>query len=258
MFVNVFQGIEEDLQSVQKKIEKEFVIKAGYIGSYAHLDFSPVNQSVRPALVILSSRLSGGDQEKTVALASIFQFIFMASQIMKGISESDSDYIRGDSDPRDGSQFPVLVGDYLYGKFFTFLCDAELLHLLKPLAEIICRIHEGGILRKKAVGQPLSSQAVRDVVSKETAELFSGCCRLGASLAGASRKEQDVLSKFGHNLGMGFGFLELGAAFEYTDDYFKSALNELSLLPESNEREIMARLVNSLREHGLPAWRMVV
>ena len=257
MLIDVLKGIEEDLRQVQKKVEKELNIKAGHIGAFARLESSAFNQTVRPALVILSSRLFGGEPGKTVALAGIIQFIFMASSIHEGIGENDSDYIRGDSDPRDGSQFPVLVGDYLYGKFFTALCNAGLIDLLRPLAEIICCIHEGGIMKKKALGQPLSSQAVRDAVSQETAALFSGCCRLGARLALAPQEKQEILGKFGLNLGLAYGLLEQGAAFEYIDGFFQSALGNLSLLPGTKDRETMVRLLRSLREHGLSACRMV-
>jgi geranylgeranyl pyrophosphate synthase len=258
MLINVYKGIEEDLRQVQQMVDNEMNIKAGYIGTFAHLECSTVNQTVRPALVILSSRLFGGDPVKTVALASIFQFIYLASNIHEGIGENDSDYIRGDSDPRDGSQFPVLVGDFLYGKFFKALCDADLIDLLHPLAEIICCIHEGGILKKKALGQPLSSHAVREAVLKETAELFSGCCRVGARLAGAPQGEQELLGKFGLNLGLAFGLLELGAAFEYIDGFFQSALSNLPpLRSDDKEREAMVRLLRNLREHGLPACQMV-
>ncbi|MCL6559114.1 MAG: polyprenyl synthetase family protein [Firmicutes bacterium] len=257
MLNNIVQPIEEQLLQVHNKIKKELVIKAGHVGTFAHLDFSSVNKTIRPALAILSSRLFGGNQKKTIALASVFQFIYMASRVHNGITESDSDYLRGDSDPRDGSQFPVLVGDYLYGKFFTLLCDAGIINLLQPVAEIICDIHEGGILKKKAAGQDHSSQSWREVVRKETAELFAGCCFLSARLAGAPEEQQEVMRHFGLNLGMAFGLMEKGVSFDTVEGYIEKAKKELAAMPDRPERGILRRMVNSLGEHGLPAVRMV-
>lgn len=256
--INIFKGIDKELLQVHNKITKEMVIKAGHIGNYSHLEFSHINQVIRPALVILSSRLFGGNQEKTISLASIMQFIYMAFQIHKGVGEKDSDYSRETgSDPRDGSQFPVLVGDYLYGKFFTFLCDASLTTLLSPLAEIICHINESGLLKKKVCGHTLSSPLMREVVQKETAELFAGCCRLGARLAGARPEEQEALGRFGLNLGMAFGLLEQEAAFEYSSSYLKSALSELFQLRDHPARDSLIGLALSFQKHGLPARQMV-
>ncbi|MCL6634272.1 MAG: polyprenyl synthetase family protein [Peptococcaceae bacterium] len=228
------------------------------MGSFAHLEFSFVNKTIRPALVILSSRIYGCDPWKATVLASVFQFIYMASSVHQGISENDSDYIRGDSDPRDGSQFPVLVGDYLYGKFFTFLCDAGIINLLHPLAEIICQIHEGGIIRKKIAGQSLSSQLYQEVVRKETAELFAGCCAMGARLTGAPEGDQKLLRRFGRNLGMAYGLLEEGAPPEYTASFLEAALENLLMLPDKPERTVLRQLVHSLSPSGLVARRMVI
>lgn len=258
MLSNILQPIEKELHSVHNLIKEQLTIKAGYVGSFAHLEFSYINKTIRPALVILSSRIYGCAPEKAAALASVFQFIYMAASVHEGIPESDSDYIRGDSDPRNGSQFPVLVGDYLYGKFFTFLCDADIINLLQPLAEIICLIHEGGILKKKVNGQSLSSQVFHEVVRKETAELFAGCCVLSARLAGAPVKAQELMERFGQNLGMAYGLLEQDSAKEYASVYLKEALNNLSLIPEKPERAVLEQLVHTISCHGLVARRMVI
>jgi len=258
MLSTILQPIEKELQTVHNLIKKQFIIKAGHVGSFAHLELSFLNKMIRPALVILTARIYGCDPKKTAALASVFQFIYLASKIHQEISENDSDYIRGDSDPRDGSQFPVLVGDYLYGKFFTFLCDAGIINLLQPLAEIICQIHEGGILRKKISGTGVTSQVFREVVSKETAGLFAGCCSLTARLAGAAEDDEKLLRNFGHNLGMACGFLENGAPVEYVSSYIDEAVVSLSLLPDKPERAVLEELALNLSGLGLPARRMVI
>jgi len=259
MLSHILEPIEKELYSVHKLIKEQLSIKAGYVGLFAHLELSYINKTIRPALVILSSRIYGCNPAKAVALASVFQFIYMASKVHEGIPENDSDYIRGDSDPRDGSQFPVLVGDYLYGKFFSFLCDADIINLLQPMAEIICQIHEGGILRKKVNGQNPSSQAFREVVRKETAELFAGCCALSARLAGAPEKDQELMGRFGQNLGMAYGLMEQDTpSKEYASVYLKEALNSLSLIPEKPERTVLEQLAHNLFGHGLSGRRMVI
>ncbi len=258
MLRSILKPVEKELNSVHGIIEEQLVIRGGHVGAFAHLEFSYMNKTIRPALVILPARIYGRNLEKVVPLACVFQFIFMASKIHEGISERDSDYIRGDSDPRDGSQFPVLVGDYLYGKFFSFLCSAGIIELLNPVAKIICQIHEGVILKKKIIGQSPTSLAFREVVRKETAGLFAGCCAFGARLAGAPEKDQELMRRFGQNLGMAYGLLQEGASLEYVTVYLKEALVNLSQIPDKSDKNILEQLVRNLSRNGLKSRRMVI
>lgn len=253
----IFKPVREDLELVQSIIKKEFIIKAGHIDTFAHLRFSYINENIRPALVLLSSRIYGGEAVKAAALASVIQFIYMASKVHRGVSEIDSDFIRGDSDPRDGSQFPVLVGDYLYGKFFTFLCDAELISLLEPLARIICDIQEGCISKKLLTGQS-STDDILEVVRKETSGLFAGCCSFGARLAGAEEKEQEIMWQFGRNLGMAYGIIEHGMYRHYAEHHIKEALGHLAGIPNHPDKTLLESIVGSLSLSFSPARRMVI
>ncbi|BAF59621.1 hypothetical protein PTH_1440 [Pelotomaculum thermopropionicum SI] len=256
MLADILEPIEAELRYVSDLIEGHLTIKAGYLGDFAHLEFSYTDKTVRPALVILSSRIYGLARQKTALLASVFQFIHMASKVHQGISENDSNLARVRKDPRNASQFPVLVGDYLYGKFFTLLCDAGMTGLLQPLAEIICQIHEGSILKKKLDGKSQNSHEFYEAVRKETAELFAGCCTLGARMAGAPDKDQDLLKQFGRSLGMVYGLLEQGIPVKYAAAYLEKALSSLALLPDTPERKLMEKMTDLLS--GRLPRRMVI
>ncbi|MFX4260600.1 polyprenyl synthetase family protein [Pelotomaculum propionicicum] len=258
MLREILKPIENELNIVNNTVEKEMFIRAGHIGTYAHLEFSYFDRVIRPALVILSSRIYGCAGEKTLSLACVFQFTHMASIVHKTIPEKDTDYIREDSDPRDGSQFPVLAGDYLYGKFFSYLHNAGMINFLGPVAEIICGIHEGGILKNKIKGKNPASEAYCEVVRKETAELFAGCAAMGARLAGASEYDQESMKLFGINIGMASGLMESGAAAKYTAAYLKEAAAVLRYVPDLAERAILEQIVNSISSHNISSRRMVI
>ena len=253
MLRNILKPIEKELLSVSNLIEKQLIIKSGNIRSLAHLEFSNLNKTIRPALVLLSARFYGRNPEEAVALACVIQFIYMASKVQSAISEKDSDHIRGNTDPRDGSQFPVLVGDYLYGKFFSFLCKDGKISFLGTLSELVCTIHEGSILKKKNEGQSL-----HEVIRKETAELFAVSCSLGASLAGASEQEQESMRRFGLNFGMAYGLLEQGDSANYVSSYFKEVLAQLANIPDRVEKTVFEQIVQRLSGSGLTVRRMVI
>jgi geranylgeranyl pyrophosphate synthase len=253
MLRNILKPIEKELLSVSNLIEKQLTIKPGNIRSLAHLEFSSLNKTIRPALVLLSARFYGLKPEEAVPLACVMQFIYMASKVQSAVSEKDSDHIRGNTDPREGSQFPVLVGDYLYGKFFSFLCKDGKISFLGTLSELVCTIHEGSILKKKNEG-PYPNEVIR----KETAELFAVSCMLGASLAGASEQEQESMRRFGLSFGMAYGLLERGDSASRVSSYFKEALEHLANLPDRVEKTVFERIVQRLSGPGLTVRRMVI
>lgn len=258
MLSHIIVQIERDLAWVNSLIKDHLKIKAGYLGSFANLKLTPINQNIRPALVILSSRIYGSVTEKTVILASVFQFIYMAANVQRGVSESDTETFGIPEDPSSGSQFPVLVGDYLYGKFFALLSEAGMLNLLSPIAEIICNVHEGGIAKQKLKLQGSPSKALHEAIHMETAELFAGCCYLGAQLAGAPAADQIAMKRFGKCLGMAYGFLEEGFKVDHVVPYLVEAKEALHLIPCRPERLWLEKLVCNLSGQEFAACRMVI
>lgn len=248
MIADILKPIEEELQVVRKLAEKHLLVKGIHIGKLAHLELPYHKKTIRPALVILSSRIYGFFGDKAITLACVFHFIHMVTSVHQCIPEKDTDYTKEDSDPRDGSQFPVLVGDYLYGKYFSLLYKSGMINFLGPLADIICQIHEGGILASGITVKNPASESFREIVRKETAELFAGCCVMGAVLAGASKKDQEIMRRFGMNFGMASGLLERGIAVRYADEYLKEAQTALQDLPERKEKAILEQLVHALAE----------
>jgi geranylgeranyl pyrophosphate synthase len=248
MIAGILKPIEEELQAVNKLAEKHLLIKGIQIGKFAHLEFPYYDKLIMPALVILSSRIYGCAGDKAITLACVFYFIHMATRVHQSIPEKDTDYTKEDSDPRDGSQFPVLVGDYLYGKYFSLLYKSDMINLLGPLADIICQIHEGGILASGITVKNPASESFLEVVRKENAELFAGCCAMGALLAGASKKDQEIMRRFGMNFGMVSGLLERGFALRYADGYLKKAQTALRDVPDRKEKAILEQLVHALAE----------
>lgn len=256
MLSGILLAIREELDLVEDLVSSQLNLKVGNAGSYVHLELSYPDRVIRPALVILSSRIYGYNPEKAVALASAFQFIYMASRVHQGVSEKDSDYIKGDSDPRDGSQFPVLIGDYLYGKFFCFIYNAGLTNFLSEIAETICHIHEGSIMKRRVNTQKVS--ILRGIVQKQTARLFSSCCHLGACLSGAPKKDRELMKRFGLNCGMAYGLMQIGVPAEKNTVYLEAALNSLAMIPNQPEKDILLNLVQYLSGSALSLRRMVI
>lgn len=255
---DLYAELKEELQSVHNMIRSQLTIKAGHVGDYAHLEFAPGEHFIRPALVLAVARLYNCMSARVLSLGAVVQFIFMASQIHSRIpetSESGADSL----DPRDGTQFPVLVGDYLYGKFFTTLCDANIVTYLGTLAEIIARIHEGGILnRTNPNAGKENPELFYEIIRLETAELMAGAARLAGDLAGAPEREQLYLYDFGFGLGMICGLTQKGIYDHRLINYSDKAMKALEKLPNHPERGMLEKLLRSLCSTEAASIRKVV
>ncbi len=249
--------IKEELGRVQVSMNRHFNIKAGYLGDFVHLELCHLNSILRPVLVILSAGMFGKITDKVISLAGVLQYIYLASSIHGGINEDETISKEDTGDPRDGCQFPVLVGDYFFGRFFTTLCDAGIVDYLRPLSEIICVINEGSVMRLRKADSAINPVFARELVRKETGEMLAGCCSLGARLNGAEKKSQEILKRFGMHLGIALGFMERENSLDQAAVYLGEALAELEKLPPGPSRKTLGELVELLHRREVPLKRLV-
>lgn len=245
----VLLPIGEELEKMQNILNRTFKIKAGNLADFVHLDSSSANNLFRPALVILSASLFTSPSGRVIYLAAIIQFIYMAFQVHKSVAEDESRFA-GTDDHRNGYQFPVLVGDYLYSRFFAGLCDAGLLKYLRPLSELICEFNEGNILRfKRGKKEQVAPAALLEkIIEKESAVFVAASCQMGGELGGAREPDLKHLYHFGFNLGMSLGFFEEQAGLDEASPYLQKALSYLAPLPPGINRDTMEQMVCLLQK----------
>lgn len=215
--------LQSDLELVDIRIEREFKLKSGSIPELVPLELEDPDYHLRPFLLLAAARSYGKAEEKGIMVASVIQFIYLATKV-HAIVLDDQDK----SFPAD-FQFPVLVGDYLYGEFFQYLCKASALEYLAPLANVICEIHEGGILRKAGFSQ----SDEMDIIAMEEASLYAAACGIGADLGGAVPAEQKLFQRFGRDLGICIAAVNRSLDQEQVNTAFSRARESLASLPVS-------------------------
>jgi geranylgeranyl pyrophosphate synthase len=245
----VLLPIREELEQVQNILNEVFKIKTGNLIDFLHPDLSSINNFSRPALVILSARLFTLPSRQVIFLAAIVQFIYMAFQVHKSVTEDESQFAGADNH-RNDRQFLVLVGDYFYSRFFAGLCDAGLLKYLRPLSELICQFNEGNILRLKNRKEELFAPdtLLKRIIEKESAAFVAASCRMGGELGGAREPDLKCLYHFGFNLGMSFGLLKEQASPDEAAPYFQKALSYLAPLPPGVNRDTMEQIACALQK----------
>lgn len=189
-------GFYDDVMAVEKQLWEKIVFKNTTYKELIDLPMDELDRHGCPAIVLGINRAFRKADEKAVSLAVILQFIFIADRVHALVYDEQE----------EESQYPVLVGDFLFGMFFLELTKKRLDHFLKPLAETIAVMSEGGVARWLAEKDTGIKGMDRDkflaILAQERASLTGVAARLSAELAKSPQYIKDALETFGHYLGM--------------------------------------------------------
>lgn len=256
--MQIFQHINDELEQVQNLANQNLYLRTGHIKDYVKQDVSYLYNNLRPALVLICHRLFTPTNRQTIALSASIQFIFMASQAHEQLAE-DSLGADNLADTRTDCQFPVLAGDYLYGRFFTILCNAGISHYLRNMAELICIINKNKVTILNnpdlATTDPM---AYNEAIRGEIAELLAYSAFLGADLAGADKETKDRLYQLGLNLGMVYGLWSKNNPTHHMIEYADKTEHILKQLPRGIDKESLQALLDLFIIEKPMLQRMVI
>lgn len=187
-------GFYDDIIAAELRLKKGIQFKTSKYEELIDLPMDELDRHGCPALVIASSRSFGHSDERAIVLASIVQYIFVADRVHGLVQDGQTEQ----------TQYPVLVGDYLYGKFFLDLTRHHLDHMLKPLAQAIATMSEGSIARWIAAKEQKSLSLEQDlqIMAQERASFTQLIIWLGAELANAPTDLKGLFESFGYQLGL--------------------------------------------------------
>ncbi|MHB1420029.1 MAG: polyprenyl synthetase family protein [Bacillota bacterium] len=224
---DVFQAIATEMDQVEQLLNKEMRLRAGYIEQFAPLNLNSLDRRLCPSLVILSAQLFGCRNKKVIPLACVLQFIHLATLIHRSTRE----------DPG----LLVLVGDYFYTRFFSYLCEHDSLPLLAELSRTICDINEGGISEEHPLPEDRCTTSVH-ILDRTYGRLLAQACIVGGQLAGATVEQLGSLKEFGRNVGIAWGATRSGKRDLPVEKYLGQAKAALGKLPEGTTRNLLERL----------------
>lgn len=252
----VLSPVMGELAGVRERISRFYQLRAANIRDYAHLEEHP-ESFLNAALVFFSAGIQGKINDNVRNFADLFQMVHIASTIHQGINEDAAQNQSRPADPRDGCQYPVLVGDYLYSKAFSILVETGNIDHMLRLSEIVYQVNEGGIIRNKHNSSGgIRLEVWREIIRLEKAELMAGCCQMGALSSGADKECQSVLFDFGHALGMALGMAEIGRA-DQAEIYYNKALLRLDLLAPGKNRDNLENMLLDFMGKNIDREKMV-
>jgi octaprenyl-diphosphate synthase len=250
----IFDLIQEDLHLVEKEIAVESVASAEVVTAISQYLQASGGKRLRPALLLLSSKLLGDGGQSAVRLAAVVEIIHAATLVHDDvIDRADTRRGRPSANVQWGNHTCVLAGDWLYMQAFQIALRERNFHILDLLIGLTQMMVEGELFQLERIGNIDVSEAdCMELVHRKTAGLFSVCARLGALVGGAKPDVEERLGEYAWNLGM---------AFQLIDDLLDFTSREETLgKPVGNdlrEGKVTLPLVYAL-EHATPVERAQV
>jgi octaprenyl-diphosphate synthase len=209
----VWDFYRDGLLRVEERIKKSLDSEVSLINAVAHYILSSGGKRIRPLLLIITSRLNGGQihDEAEVLLASSVEFIHTATLLHDDVIDQ-AEVRRGKKSAHTlwGNQASILVGDYLYTQAVSFALRLANQEVNTTLAEACRQMTEGETLQLSQHGNlEVTEPEYLKVIQYKTASLLSATCRLGAIVSGLEPEKQEALARFG---------LYLGVAYQLADD----------------------------------------
>ncbi|MEQ1572608.1 MAG: polyprenyl synthetase family protein [Vicinamibacterales bacterium] len=266
----MFEPIREDLQAVEREFARHIESQVALIPTMGKYIQSGGGKRIRPAVLLMASRMSGYTGEHGAMYASIVEFIHTATLVHDDIID-ESEVRRGRQavHSRWGNDVTVLLGDFLYIKSMSLALTQDSLEFIRLLCDVTLRMIEGELyqLTKNGVVD-LSQEEHLEIVRRKTAYLFAGSAKLGGMLGPATtREQQEALWEYGFNIGMAFQLVD--DLLDFTGDEVvlgkpvggdlvegKMTLAVIHLLGTGDERaETLVRKIALGCEATLEEWR---
>ena len=213
-----FRMIAGELEEVERRLELEALTNLPVVHEINHYVHESGGKRLRPALVLLASRLCGAPVESSIQLGVVVELVHVATLVHDDIIDN-SVVRRGrpSVNSRWGNEVTVLFGDWLYMTGYALALRERNFRILDVLTDLTRKMVEGELLQLEF--RHRLDTTINDYLSicwHKTAHLFSACGRFGAILGNVPAQTEERLAKFGRTLGMAFQLVD--DLLDYTAD----------------------------------------
>jgi octaprenyl-diphosphate synthase len=202
----IFEPIRADLELVDREFGRQVESQVELIPTIGRYIQSSGGKRVRPAVLLMASRLSGYTGDRAVMFAAAIEFIHTATLVHDDIID-ESELRRGRLavHARWGNDVTVLLGDYLYIKSMALALTHDTLDIVRVLCDVTLKMIEGEIFQLTKNGDAAITEDEHfDIIRRKTAFLFGGSAQIGGMLGGMTKEREQALQQYGFNLGIAF------------------------------------------------------
>jgi octaprenyl-diphosphate synthase len=208
--IQLFEPVRDDLEAVEREFARQVQSQIQVIPEIGNYLLKSGGKRVRPAVLLMSARLSGYTGPRAVLNAAVVEFIHTATLVHDDIID-DADVRRGRKAVHSqwGNDVTVLAGDFLYIKSMAMALTQDTLDIVRLLCDVTLRMIEGEIyqLTKNGVVD-LTEEEHFEIIRRKTAYLFGGCAQIGGMLGEVGAEKEQALREYGFSLGVMFQLVD--------------------------------------------------
>ena len=205
----VFELLRDDLAAIEREFGRDTVSGVTAITEIGEYLRGGGGKRIRPAVLLLSSKLFNYEGRGAVKLGAVVEIIHTATLVHDDIiDEAKIRRGRPAANTQWGNSKCVLAGDWLYMQAFKVAVQERNFRILDALIELTQQMVEGELLQMEKLGKLVSLDEHFDLIYRKTACLFSVCMRLGGILGGATPEQEDQVARYGRDLGMAFQIVD--------------------------------------------------
>ncbi len=205
----VFELLREELAAIEREFGRDTVSGVRVITDIGEYLRGGGGKRIRPALLLLSSRLFGKNGRAAIRLGAVVEIIHTATLVHDDIiDEAETRRGRAAANTQWGNSKCVLAGDWLYMQAFKIAVQERNFRVLDALIELTQQMVEGELLQLEKLGRCVSLDEYFDLIYRKTACLFSVCMRLGAIVGGGTPEQEEELAQYGRAVGMAFQIVD--------------------------------------------------
>ena len=198
--------IKSELERFDEIFKTALRSNVGLVDLVARYIIRQKGKKIRPLLVMLSAKISGGVTERTYRGASLVELLHTATLIHDDVVD-DADKRRGmwSINALFKNKVAVLMGDYLLSRGLMISVDGRDYDFLGVTTNAVKRMSEGELLQiQKTRKLDIDEETYFKVISDKTASLLETCCSIGAMSTTENKDYIEAMRNFGHSLGMSF------------------------------------------------------
>lgn len=203
--------IRDEVKVFNGEFRRAIRSKVGIVDAIARYILYQKGKKIRPVLVLLSAKASGGINLSTYRAATLVELLHTATLIHDDVVDS-ADTRRGIASINAvwKNKIAVLMGDYLLSRGLLVALENDEFNFLKICSIAVKRMSEGELLQiQKSRQFNMDEETYFRIISDKTASFISTCCELGAASAS---EDKEVIARF-RNFGE-----YIGLAFQIRDD----------------------------------------
>ena len=249
-----YKLVEKGLAQVELELHRHSGSNVQLIDRIGRYIQDSGGKRIRPAMLLLSARMSGFEGPACYRLGAVVEMVHSATLVHDDIID-DAKVRRGHESVNAhwGNEITVLMGDWLYMTSFQLALGERHFKILDILADVTRKMVEGELIQLSMNRNPdVTEEQHLDISMRKTAYLFAACTQMGGILGSVNQEQEEALWSYG---------LHVGMAFQMVDDVLDFTSTESTLgkpvCSDLKEGKLTLPLIYLMRD-GLPEHRELI